>query len=76
MMDLNIVILSEIRQWKTNIIWYHLYVECKKKNDTNSLLTNRNRLTDLEKEFMITEGKAGGKRQWNWSITVPEALGF
>ena len=75
MMDLNIVILSEIRQRKTNIIWYHLYVECK-KNDTNSLFMNRNRLTDLENDFMITEGKVGGKRQWNWSITVPEALGF
>ena len=30
-MDLEIIILSEVRQWKTNIIWYHLYVESKKK---------------------------------------------
>ena len=30
-MDLVIIILSEVRQRKTNIIWYHLYVESKKK---------------------------------------------
>ena len=32
--DLGIIILSEISQRKTNIKWYHLYVELK-KNDTN-----------------------------------------
>ena len=30
-LDLEIIILSEVRQWKTNIIWYHLHVESKKK---------------------------------------------
>ena len=30
-MDLEIVILIEVSQRKTNIIWYHLYVESKKK---------------------------------------------
>ena len=30
-MDLETVILSEVRQRKTNIIGYHLYVESKKK---------------------------------------------
>ena len=33
-MDLGIIILSEINQRKTNIKWYHLYVELK-KTDTN-----------------------------------------
>ena len=28
-MDLEITILSEVSQRKTNIIWYHLYVESK-----------------------------------------------
>ena len=28
-MDLEIIILNEIIQTKTNIIWYHLYVEAK-----------------------------------------------
>ena len=36
-MDLEIVTLSEISQTKTNIIWYHLYVESKKKG-TNELI--------------------------------------
>ena len=34
-MDLEITILSEVRQWKTSIIWYHFYGESKK--DTNEL---------------------------------------
>ena len=29
-MDLEIIILKEVRQRKTNIIWYHLHVESKK----------------------------------------------
>ena len=29
-MDLEIIILSEVSQTKTNIVWYHLYVESKK----------------------------------------------
>ena len=35
--DLRIIILSEINQTKTNIIWYHLYVELKKQH-TNELI--------------------------------------
>ena len=33
-MNLEIIILSELSQRKTNIIWYHLYVKSK-KNDIN-----------------------------------------
>ena len=29
-MDIETIILSEVRQWKTNIICYHLYTESKK----------------------------------------------
>ena len=29
-MDLEIITLSKVSQRKTNIIWYHLYVESKK----------------------------------------------
>ena len=36
-MDLEIIILSEVRQRKINIIWYHSYVESK-NNDTNELI--------------------------------------
>ena len=38
-MDLEIIILSEVSQIKTNIIRYHLYVVSKKKkNNTNELI--------------------------------------
>ena len=35
-MDLEVIILSEVRKRKTNIIWYHLYVESK--HDTDELI--------------------------------------
>ena len=37
-MDLDIVILSEVRQRKTNIIWYCLHVESKKNKGTNEII--------------------------------------
>ena len=41
-MDLEIVILSEVSQRKANIIWYHLYVESKKRLQVNlSIVQNR-----------------------------------
>jgi len=36
-MDIEIIILSKVRQRKTNIICYHLYVGSL-KNDTNELI--------------------------------------
>ena len=41
-MDLEIIILNEVSQTqrKTNIIWYHLYVESK-KNDANELINKQ-----------------------------------
>ena len=44
-MDLEIIVLSEVRQRKTNIMWYHLYVQSK-KNDTNELIYK----TEIEKQ--------------------------
>ena len=37
-MSLEIIILSEVNQRKTNIIWYHLHVDSNLKNDTNDLI--------------------------------------
>ena len=34
-MDLEIIILNEACQTKTNMMWYHLYVESKKMIQTN-----------------------------------------
>ena len=45
-LDIEIVMLSECRQRKRNVILYHIYTESKKK-DVNDLiyLQNRNRQT-------------------------------
>ena len=47
-MNLETIILSEVSQWKTNIVWYHLYVESKKGKKW-SHLQDRNKLMDFEK---------------------------
>ena len=47
--------LSEIRQRKTDIVWYHLYVESKKYNDKGS------RFTDIENKLMVTSGWRRGR---------------
>ena len=57
-MDLEIIILSEVRQRKTSIIWCHLYVESKIWHKW-VYLWNRNRLTDIEKKLMVTKGERG-----------------
>ena len=43
--DLGIIILSEVRKRKPNVIGYHLYVECKKIIQMN-LFIKQNRLTN------------------------------
>ena len=49
-MDLGNVILSKVRERKTNIIWYHLCVESNFfKNDTNKLIYKR------ETDFWISK---------------------
>ena len=52
-MDLEIILLSEISQAKTVIIWYHLYMESKKKRCKWTYLQNRNRPTDIENKLMV-----------------------
>ena len=49
-MDLEIIILSEVRQRKTDAIWHHLHVESKTQNE---LIYETNRLTDTENRFMV-----------------------
>ena len=42
---------------KTNIVWYHLYVESFQKRYKWIYLQNRNRLTGFENKFMVTKEK-------------------
>ena len=52
-MDLEIKFLSEVRE--RQILWYHLYVESKKKWYKWAYLQNINRPTDSENKFMVTK---------------------
>ena len=54
-MDLETIILKWSKR-KTNIILYHIYVESKKWYKW-TYLQNRNRLTDIENKFMVTNGE-------------------
>ena len=55
-MDLEIIILSEVSQTKTNIICYHLYMESKKVIQMNKFI-RQNRPTDIESKCMVTKGE-------------------
>ena len=61
-MDLEIIILSEVRQRKINIRRYHLYVEEKK--DTNELMCRTE--TDLQtlKNLWLPKGTGGEGEGW------------
>ena len=58
-MHLEMIILSEVNQTMTNII-YHLYVESKKMVQMN-LFTKQKQTTDIENRFMITKGETAGR---------------
>ena len=66
-MDLEIIILSEVRQRKTNITVDHLYVESK-KNDTNEVIYKTETDSDIENKLMVTKeerGRRGKLRVWD-----------
>jgi len=58
-MDLEIIIVSEVRLRKTSIICYHLYVEYKKY--TNEPIYKTNRFTDVENKLMVSKGERKGR---------------
>ena len=56
--DLEIIILSEVSQTKTNTIC-HLYVESK-ITYKRTYLHNGNKPRDTENKLMVTKGEGGG----------------
>ena len=69
-MGIELVILKEV-SWKgkTNIIWYHTYVESK-IGHWETYLQPRERLTDIEKRLEIAKGKkAGEEKDWESGIS-------
>ena len=53
-MDLEIIILSEVSQTKTNIIWYNLFV--KSKEIIQMKLFIRQKKIDIENKLIVTKG--------------------
>ena len=49
-MDTEIIVLHEVSQTQTNVIWYHLHIEWK-KSDTNELLPK----TELDPQTQKTD---------------------
>ena len=68
-MQLDIIILSEVSQKKTNIIGYHFYVESKIWHKWIDL-QNRNRLRDTENRLTVAKGEQERERDrlvvWDW----------
>ena len=59
-MDLEIIILRDESQRKTNITWYHLHVESNRKWYKRSYLRNRNK-HKFWKQIYINKGETAGR---------------
>ena len=59
-LDLEIVILSEVSQTKTNIIQCCLYVDSK--DIVQMSLSSKHRIADVENKILVTKGYRGGSR--------------
>ena len=57
--DLEIIILSEVSQAKTNIIGYCLYVHSEEKNDTNKLTYKKKHTHRHRKQIYDYQGGEG-----------------
>ena len=57
-MDLEMIVLSEVRQRNTDTTQYHLHVKSKVEHKCTHL-QNRNRLTDIDNKPAVPEGQAG-----------------
>ena len=69
-MDLEVIMLSEIRQRKTNTICYHLYVKSKKKQKTKEKTPNNmnvhKRQINSHRYRKQTNGYQGGEGRGEW----------
>ena len=67
--QLKIIILSEVSQKKTNIMCYHLYLECKIWHK-RTYLRNRNRLTGIEDKLLVAKRKWGREgTDWDFGVS-------
>ena len=69
LLQLEIIILSEVSQRKTNTLWYHLRVESKIWHKW-TYLWNRNRIRDIENRLVVAKGEgAGGRMEWEVRVS-------
>ena len=84
--DLEMIILNEISQIVKNIIWYHLYVESKNKEDTNELICRTETDLQILKIKLVYHSEWGGGAgggtgglglaHAHWGIRIDWATGF
>ena len=61
-MDLETIILSEVRKWRTNIMWYYWYVGSKKKGeDTIELICRTETDSQTLKNLRLPKVGGGGR---------------
>ena len=57
-MDLEMISVCKVSQTKTNIIWYHLYVESLKKKSTNQFACKTKTDSQIQKtNLWLPKGK-------------------
>ena len=66
-MQLRIIMVSEVRKRKTNIIWYHLYLEHKW-----TYVLNRNWIRNVENKLVVAKGEWVGEG-WIGSLELADA---
>ena len=57
-LDLEMIVLSEVRQTEISIIWYHLFMESK-KTSINELIYKTEK--HFENKFVATHGERSGE---------------
>ena len=75
-MDPEMIILSEVRQGKTNGIWYRFYYVKPEIGHKWIYLWNRNWLTDIENRLVVAKGewRVGGGTEWEFWISRGKLL--
>ena len=64
-MDMEIIMLSEVRHRKTNITWYHSYVESNKNNTQKIIYKIETNSQVFEIKLRVTKGETvGGERDF------------
>ena len=68
-MNLEIIILRKVRQWETNIICYHLYVESNKRIQMN-LFVEQKHAHRLRENYSYQKGQTGGEGGVDWGFDM------